>query len=303
MSSTTEHQKEAPPRSDSVSPSKDVDTAHLSERHDGIPSPVKQTGSAKNELATQLAALKVANENFASDIEEKKVVDKASDEEFFSDEEAEQPVEIDENIAPSPFKSDQDQLSHPVKVDENTCPKLPLDLAPKLENAGSGSTKKDEEAVASKIEEGQVSHRIKVDENIKPKSPTETARKLEVTSSVSTRQTERATSSRSEEEPVSHQTKANENINPKLPLGIAPHLGDAIDVSNSKLTYEAASKPETASGASANATKEANSDTITPAVPTDETDTPRLSAYIKLHNEVSSLPHIPTPPPPPTQPN
>ena len=63
MSSTTEHQKETPPRSDSVSPSKDDDGTHLSKPQDGLPSPAKQTGSAKNELASQLAALKVADEN------------------------------------------------------------------------------------------------------------------------------------------------------------------------------------------------------------------------------------------------
>jgi hypothetical protein len=296
MSSTTEHQKETPPRSDSVSPSKDDDGTHLSKPQDGLPSPAKQTGSAKNELASQLAALKVADENVASDIEEKKAVNNSGDDEFFSDEEAEQPVEIDEYTA-TPSKSDQDQVSHPVKVDENTNPKLPLEIAPKLENPGSASMERDEETTTSKSGEEQVSHPIEANENTKPKFVTETARKLEVTSNVSVRQTEEdATTSKSEEEQASHQTKVNENTKPKHSLEIAPNLEDTISVPSSKLTYEAAPKPEAAGTASANTTKEANSDTITPDVPTDETDTPRLSAYIKLHNDVSSLIHVPNPP-------
>jgi hypothetical protein len=298
MSSTTEHQKETPSRSDSVSPTKDDDGTHLSKPDDGMPSPAKQTGSAKNELASQLAALKVTDKNANFDIEEEKAVDKTSDDEFFSDEEAELPVEVDENTAtPSPFKSDQDQVEHPVKVDETTYPKLPLDTAPKLENAGSASMERDEETTTSKSGEEQASHSIEANENTKPKFATETARKLEVTSNVSVRQTEvDATTSKSEEEQASHQTKVNENTKPKHSLEIAPNLEDTISVPNSKLTYEAAPKPEAAGSASAKTTKEVNSDTITPDVPTDETDTPRLSAYIKLHNDVSSLIHIPNPP-------
>ena len=62
----------------------------MSESHDSTPPPAKQTGSAKNELATQLAALKLAEESVASDDVEEKSVDKVSDDEFFSDKEAEQ---------------------------------------------------------------------------------------------------------------------------------------------------------------------------------------------------------------------
>jgi hypothetical protein len=312
MSSTTEHQKEIPPRSDSISPSKDDGDAPLSESHDNMASPAKQTGSAKNELATQLAALKVTDENVASEKLEDNAVDKAcDDDEFFSDEEAEQEQE------------------YPVKVDENTHPKLTAETALKPEDAGGVSVKENEEATTTpKSDEQQVSQTIEIN----PKFATETAREKEVTSSVSAKQTEEATttttSKSDDEEQVSHPVKkVDENANSKLPLDIAPNLEDTIgasvekdeeattaskseeeqaghqikvdeNVNLGKLTYEAVPKPEDTGSASAKTTEEftaSNSDSAVPAVPTDETATPRLSTYIKLHNDVSPSLAPPTP--------
>ena len=351
MSSTTENQKEIAPRSDSISPSKDVDTAPVSKAADGMPSPAKQTGSAKNELATQLAALKVADEEVSSDIEEEKAVDKANDDdEFFSDEEAEQeqehPVKVgNENIKPkltsetapkpedaggvsvkkdeeatTPSKTVEEQTSQTIKIS----PKFATETARKLEATSSVSAKETEEATTSKGDgEGQVSHPVKkVDENADPKLLLEIAPNLEDTIGVSVKTTEEeaTTTSKGEEEQASHQIrKVDDNTNPKLPLEIAPNLKDTIgasvkkaatskseesqvdqNVNLGKLTYEAAPKPEDTGSASAKTTEEfaaSNSDSTTiSAVPTDETATPRLSAYIKLHNDVSSLIHIPNPP-------
>lgn len=313
MSSTTEHQKETPPRSDSISPSKDDGGTPLSESHDSTPPPAKQTGSAKNKLATQLAALKVADENATSEMEEENVVDKANDDdEFFSDEEAEQEQE------------------HPVKVDENTDPKSAAETVLKQEEAGGVSVKENEEATPSKTVEEQISQTIEIN----PKLATETARKLEVTSSVFTKQIEETTttSKGDDGEQVSHPVKkVDENTHPKLPLEIAPNLEETIgvpvekndeasasksegeqeehrikvdqSVNLGKLTYEAAPKPEDTGSASAKTTEEfnaSNSDSAVPSIPTDETATPRLSAYIKLHNDVSPIhpsPQNPTPHP------
>lgn len=205
MSSTTEHQNETPPRSDSVSPSKDGDNAHLNKSHDGMP-PAPKPAKDVFDIATEFATSRLGNLTFEEGKET--VANKASDEEFFSDEEVE----------------------HPVKVGENTDPKLTAGTASNSENASGASTKKNEEATTSQGDQ-EVSHRIKANENIKPKLTSETASKPEDTSSAT--------------------SKKNEEVT----------------------------------------TPESN-DTTTD-VPRDETATPRLAAYIKLHNDVSPPSHRP----------
>ena len=189
--------------------------------------------------------------------------------------------------------------------------------------------KDNEEATTTpKSDEQQVSQTIEIN----PKFATETAREKEVTSSVSAKQTEEATTTTTskgdDEEQVSRPVKkVDENANSKLPLDIAPSLEDTIgasvekdeeattaskseeeqaghqikvdeNVNLGKLTYEAVPKPEDTGSTSAKTTEEftaSNSDSAVPAVPRDETATPRLSTYIKLHNDVSPSLAPPTP--------
>jgi hypothetical protein len=203
MSSTTEQQKEIPPRGDSVSPSKDDASAALAKSYDGMPPPAVKTSKRESDLPTELATLKLADNNVTSEKGKDSDVNKASDEEFFSDEEAE----------------------HQVEADENTAPKFKAETILKSESTINASTKKEGEVTAPKSNEEQVSHPIKVDENTSHKLTSETAPKLEDASITPTKNDETTT---------------------------------------------------------------AKSDTTIAAVLTDETATPRLSAYINLHNDVST---------------
>ena len=76
---------------------------------------------------------------------------------------------------------------------------------------------------------------------------------------------------------MSHGIKANENINPKLTSETTPKLEDTSCTTSKK--NEEVTTPE-------------SNDTTTD-VPRDETATPRLAAYIKLHNDVSPPSHRP----------
>jgi hypothetical protein len=170
MSSTTEHQKEVTPRNDSVSASKDVDSAHSNASdEETMPSPAKKTDDDKH-MATALASLKLAAEKVAASgvVKDDAASSKSSDEEFFSDEEVEHSVGVDEktdlkladetandassasakkNEEAATSKSHGEQVSHPVKADENTIPKLTAQTAPKPVSA-----KTNDEASASKVD-------------------------------------------------------------------------------------------------------------------------------------------------------
>jgi hypothetical protein len=257
MSSTAELQKEDSARSDSASTSKDVNVAPLSKSDENTPPPAQKTDQ-ENHLAVDLATLKLSDDNVASEKGKDTPVNTASDGEFFSDEE----------------------LEHPVKVNENTNTKLTAETASKSGDASSASIEDNEGATTSKGDEEQASYPIKAKENTDPKLTAETSLNTEDASSASVKE-EEATTSKGDEELASHPTKANENT-------------------NSNLTYEAASKPEDANTAPTQTNGKATASegrNITTAIniSADETATPRLAAYIKLHNDVS--PPYPTYPP------
>jgi hypothetical protein len=217
------------------------------------PPPAKKIDEEKH-LAADLATLKLSDQKVASEKGKDTPVNTASDEEFFSDEETEQ---------------------HPVEADEYTDTKLTAETPLNAEDVSGASIKEKESAITSEGDEEQVSYPIKAKENTNPKLTPETPNNAEDVSSASVKVEDKTTTSKGDEELASHPIETNENT-------------------NSNLTYEAASKPEDASTASTQtngkATASEGNNTIN--IPEDETATPRLAAYIKLHNDVSS----PSPP-------
>jgi hypothetical protein len=217
------------------------------------PPPAKKIDEEKH-LAADLATLKLSDQKVASEKGKDTPINTASDEEFFSDEETEQ---------------------HPVEADEYTDTKLTAETPLNAEDVSGASIKEKESAITSEGDEEQVSYPIKAKENTNPKLTPETPNNAEDVSSASVKVEDKTTTSKGDEELASHPIETNENT-------------------NSNLTYEAASKPEDASTASTQtngkATASEGNNTIN--IPEDETATPRLAAYIKLHNDVSS----PSPP-------
>ena len=178
------------------------------------------------------------------------------------------PLSEPDNIMPPPArKTDNDGLATDL-----------ANLKPADGNVASGVAK--EKAVDKSGDEEQVSRPIKVDENIDPKLTAETAPKPEGASSASTKNSEEVTTSRSEKAQVSHPIKVNVIADPLLTVATAPKPKDESSAPTKKGKESTTSK----------------TDTTTNSVPTDEKNTPRLTAYIKLHNDVSRPKQTLTPP-------
>lgn len=176
-------------------------------------------------------------------------------------------IKLDNTMPPPARKTDNDGLATDL-----------ANLKPAEGNVASGVAK--EKAVDKSGDEEQVSCPIKVDENIDPKLTAETAPKPEGARSASAKNSEEVTTSKSEKDQVSHPIKVNVIADPLLTVATAPKPKDESSAPTKKGKESTTSK----------------TDTTTNSVPTDEKNTPRLTAYIKLHNDVSRPKQTLTPP-------